>query len=88
MRWFDARLRATLVPTLANDQQEILDARASIDGINFDTLGDRLGHDFNNLNNLVENELNVADDNSYMWNPPYIKGAMRGEMTPRYTMTL
>ncbi|MFL0593341.1 M14 family metallopeptidase [Staphylococcus caprae] len=79
MRWFDARLRATLVPTLANDQQEILDARASIDGINFDTLGDRLGHDFNNLNNLVENELNVADDNSYMWNPPYIKGAMRGE---------
>ena len=32
INWLDARMRAFLVPTLANDQQEIIDARASIDG--------------------------------------------------------
>ena len=32
INWLDARMRAFLVPTLANDQQEVIDARASLDG--------------------------------------------------------
>ena len=43
INWLDARMRAFLVPTLANDQQEIIDARASMDGKVSKTLGARLG---------------------------------------------
>lgn len=79
INWLDARMRAFLVPTLANDQQEIIDARASVDGTVSKTLGDRLGRDFNLIRNDLDKELNVAADSSYLWTPPYIKGAMRGE---------
>ena len=79
LRWFNARLRGTYVATLANDQQEILDARASIDGKSFPLLSERLAHDFLTLKNDVDKELNVTDDLSYLFTPPYIKGARRGE---------
>lgn len=79
LRWFNARLRGTYVATLANDQQEILDARASIDGKSFPLLSERLAHDFLTLKNDVDKELNVTDDLSYLFTSPYIKGARRGE---------
>ncbi|RNM43643.1 hypothetical protein EF900_17535, partial [Staphylococcus aureus] len=38
--------------------------------------------------NDLDKELNVAADSSYLWTPPYIKGAMSGEMRRHYTMSL
>lgn len=79
IRYIDRRMTGMLVGTLANDQQEVIDARTSTDGTIHKVLSERLRYDYLNQNSTINKELNVADDNSYIWRPPYIKGAMKGE---------
>lgn len=72
------RIRNLLLGNLGNGQQEVRDSRTSLDGYRHDLLSERLRHDFLGIDNKIDKEINVADDNSYMWTPPFIPSAEKG----------
>lgn len=72
------RIRNLVLGSIGNGQQEIRDSRTSLDGVNHSLLSERLRYDLTNVDNAIQKEVNVADDNSYLWTPPFIPSAEPG----------
>lgn len=72
------RVKNLVLGNLGNGQQEVRDSRTSLNGFRHPLLSERLRHDFLNIDNKIENELNVADSNDYLWTPPFIPSTESG----------
>lgn len=72
------RIRNLVLGTIGNGLQEVRDSRTSIDAQNFPILSERLRHDFTRVDNKIDKELNVADDDSYLFTPPFIPSSEPG----------
>lgn len=72
------RVKNLVLGNLGNGQQEVRDSRTSLNGFRHPLLSERLRHDFLNIDNKIEKEINVADDNSYLWTPPHIESTEAG----------
>ncbi|MCO6312749.1 M14 family metallopeptidase [Staphylococcus epidermidis] len=72
------RIRNLVLGTIGNGLQEVRDSRTSIDAQNFPILSERLRHDFTRVDNKIDKELNVADDDSYLFTPPFIPSSESG----------
>lgn len=72
------RIRNLVLGTIGNGLQEVRDSRTSIDAQNFPILSERLRHDFTKIDGKIDKELNVADDATYLFTPPFIASAEQG----------
>ena len=72
------RIRNLVLGTIGNGLQEVRDSRTSIDAQNFPILSERLRHDFTRIDEKIDKELNVADDATYLFTPPFIASAEQG----------
>ena len=72
------RIRNLVLGTLGNGQQEIRDSRTSMDGQNHKILSERLRHDFASISEDTQKVLNVTDDATHLFIPPFIPSAEKG----------